>query len=66
MKIWYRMLAAKVGKRFSCFGQGSVVRNKFCRTPITEALKDAPLQFAAGVDVAEVLNFVLGELAEIV
>ena len=45
-----------IGKNFRCFGGDA------CRVqgnPIAEALKDEPLSFAATVDVASVVKFVL-------
>jgi hypothetical protein len=53
-----KVITHLISKKFRCFGKGSVVP-PFCESPITEAMKDKPLQFAAGVDVAEVVNFVI-------
>jgi len=50
-------LAAKIVERFSCFGGGK--SNDW--NPISIALKDRPAQFAAGVDVRSVIEFVLSE-----
>lgn len=43
------------GQQFRCFGGGDV---SAFGNPIAMALKDAPLQFAAGVDVQQVVQFV--------
>ena len=51
-------IAAKVGGNFRCFGGGDV---RTASNPISHALKDAPLQFAGGVDVEEVVAFILKE-----
>lgn len=52
-----REIVRKIGKRFRCFGVGQPI----CNNPVAVALKDAPLQFAAGVDAATVVAFVLKE-----
>lgn len=53
-------IIAEIGVRFQTFGGGIVG----CQdNPISHALKDRPLQFAAGVDVADVVRCVL-EIAE--
>lgn len=49
-------ITAEIGVRFRTFG-GGVVGN--CDNPISHALKDRPVMFAAGVDVAEVVRTVL-------
>ncbi len=50
-------LVEKVGKRFRTFGGGQLGFNN----PMAVALKDEPYQFAACVDVAEVVAFILSE-----
>ena len=54
-----RMSVAKitelVGHSFRSFGGGKGSNNN----PIAEALKDKPFQFAAGVDIREVVKFVI-------
>lgn len=50
-------LVNKVGQQFRTFGGGRDSEYN----PITHALKDQPPSFAAGVDVREVVEFVLGE-----
>ncbi len=49
-------IIAEIGVRFRTFGGGVV--GTF-NNPIAHALKDKPLQFAAGVDVADVVRLVL-------
>lgn len=49
------VIVQHVAQRFRCFGGG----RGSAWNPVTEALKDNPLTFAAGVDVAEVVRFVL-------
>ena len=53
-------IVADVAAEFRCFGQGSSPRIQ--GNPIAEALKDQEPQFAAGVDVREVVEFVLSRL----
>ncbi len=53
-------LVISIGKNFRTFGGGD--RNTH-NNPMAVALKDEPLQFAAGVDVKEVVEFILNELA---
>ncbi len=48
-------LTAKVRQNFRCFGGGLYNPNN----PISAALADKPAQFAAGVDVEEVVRFIL-------
>lgn len=47
-----------IGRKFRSFGGGQ--RSKF--NPMVEALKDEPLQFAAGVDIKSVVEEVLKEV----
>lgn len=47
-----------VGKKFRTFGGGK----DSGYNPISSALKDAPFQFAGGVDVREVVTFILQRL----
>lgn len=49
-------IMAEIGVRFRTFG-GGIVGN--ADNPLSHALKDKPLQFAAGVDVREVIRLVL-------
>lgn len=56
-----REITAEIGVRFRTFGGG--VEGRF-PNPISIALKDKPLQFAASVDVADVVRFVLAVAAE--
>lgn len=51
-------ITRKIGERFHTFGGG---RTPTPGNPIAAALKDRPLIFAAGVDVADVVRFVLEE-----
>ena len=51
-------IVKKIGSQFRTFGGGQ--DSKF--NPITAALKDKPLQFAAGVSVEEVVKAVLAEV----
>lgn len=51
-------LVDNIGGHFRTFGGGRGTRDN----PISMALIDNPLQFAAGVDVKEVVQFVLNEL----
>lgn len=48
-------IMAEIGVRFRTFGGG--VASEW--NPISAALKDRPLQFAAGVDVADVVRLVV-------
>ena len=50
-------ITTKVAQSFRCFGGG----RGSSWNPITEVLKDQPPQFVAGVDVEEVVRFVLHE-----
>lgn len=45
----------EIGRVFRTFGGGTYTANN----PVSHALKDKPLQFAAGVDVEEVVKAVL-------
>jgi hypothetical protein len=49
-------ITKRIPKRFRCFGGGHI---SDVGNPISHALKDSPLQFALGVDVADVVAFVL-------
>jgi len=49
-------IMAEIGVRFRTFGGGI---NKGFNNPIAAALKDHPLQFAAGVNVEDVVRLVL-------
>lgn len=51
-------LIKAITHKFHCFGGGKI--SEF--NPITYALKDYPAQFAAGVEVEEVVNFILNNL----
>lgn len=55
--IVYLMIS--IGKNFRTFGGGDRDTHN---NPLAVALKDIPLQFAAGVDVKEVVEFILNEL----
>ena len=46
-----------IGRKFRSFGGGRTSN----WNPITNALKDEPLQFAAGVDIKSVVKAVLSE-----
>lgn len=48
-------IVAAVGQNFRTFGGG----RDSSTNPLAHALKDQPLQFAAGVDVRDVVQFVL-------
>lgn len=50
-----RHITAEVGGQFRCFGNGRVTPGN----PISAALADGPLLFAAGVDVHDVVKLVL-------
>jgi len=52
-----RAIVELIGSRFRCFGGGRTSGAEF--NPLVEWTKDEALQFAAGVDVAEVVRFVL-------
>lgn len=50
-------VVAAVTQKFNCFGGGN---NRHAQwNPISAAFKDKPAMFAAGVDVREVVEFVL-------
>ena len=51
---------SKVGNNFRSFGGGKGSD----WNPVAAALKDNPLQFAAGVDVSDVVDFVLKEIGK--
>jgi hypothetical protein len=52
-------LVISISKKFRTFGGGDKdTRNN----PIAVALRDKPLQFAVGVDVKEVIEFILNEI----
>lgn len=53
-------IVADVAAEFRCFGQGSLPRIE--GNSIAEASKDGEPQFATGVDVREVVEFVLSRL----
>lgn len=56
-------IVAEIGVRFRTFGGGFATYGSepvvYAWNPIADALKERPLQFAAGVDVAEVVRLVL-------
>lgn len=54
-----QVICAEIGVKFRTFGGG--VDSGF-NNPISAALKDRPLQFAAGVDVADVVRLVMSEI----
>ena len=54
-------IAVKVHRRFSTFGGGYASSGN----PLSMALIDKPLQFAAGVDVKAVIAVVLNSIGEI-
>jgi hypothetical protein len=54
-----RTIVAEIGVRFPTFGGGI----SHPGNPIADALKDRPLQFAAGVDVEQVVRFILDEVS---
>lgn len=56
------MLIADIAQRFRCFGTGSLMPEG---NPIAFALKDKPPSFAAGVDVGEVVDFILSAFPQI-
>lgn len=49
-----------IAARFRCFGKGTRPSNN----PIAYALEDEPTQFAAGVNVKEVVDYVIKRLSE--
>lgn len=51
-------IMAEIPKHFRTFGGGRDVSDS--NNPIAHALKDQPLQFAAGVDVRDVVETVAG------
>ncbi len=53
-------IVKEVGERFPTFGGGNPSEDN----PIAETLKGESLQFAAGVDVAEVVCFILSRVGE--
>jgi len=54
-----KRITVAMNERFSSFGGG---RRRLTGTnPIAAALKDKPPQFSAGVDIEEVVRFVLEE-----
>ena len=55
-----QQIVADVAAEFRCFGEGSSPRIE--GNPIAEAMKDQPAQFAAGVDVRQVVDFILSRL----
>ena len=55
-------ITCSITNRFRCFGGG---RSSPWGNPLAEALKDRPAQFAAGVDVREVVRFVADEIYRI-
>jgi len=55
-------IVAGIASRFPCFGVGS---GSAFGNPISEALKNNPPTFAAGVDVETVVRFVVQNLKDI-
>ena len=53
-------IVAKCADKFRSFGGGS--SRGIGTNPLAEALRDKPACFAAGVDIREVVNFILGEV----
>ncbi len=53
-----RRIMSRIQSEFRTFGGGEVTRGN----PISAPLKDRPLQFVAGVDVAGVVGVVIEEL----
>lgn len=51
----------RIGSRFRTFGGGHVSPNNI----MSIALKYKPLQFAAGVDVSDVVRFVFNDLTDV-
>lgn len=61
MKDTFRnALVVEVASKFRTFGGGNVNKNN----PISIALKDQPSQFAAGVDVGQVVDFIANRVFE--
>ena len=60
MSELHDFITEEIGKKFRTFGGG--VGSKY--NPIADALKGKPLQFAAGVDVREVVDFVITTLED--
>jgi hypothetical protein len=58
--VLVRTITEDVAREFRCFGAGSPADTS---NPIAAALADKPAAFAAGVDVAEVVRFVLERAA---
>jgi hypothetical protein len=54
-------IVQKVTQNFRTFGGGDS-SNSATWNPVSAALKDKPAQFAAGVDVQEVVKFVISEV----
>jgi len=52
-------IIAEIGVNFRTFGGGV---NKSNGNPLSEMLKDKPLQFAGAVNVEEVVRFVIAQL----
>lgn len=52
-------IAEAIADRFQTFGGGRSGTRAYGFNPVAEALKDKPLMFSAGVDVRDVINFVL-------
>jgi len=57
-----RELVKKVSSTFSCFGGGKENVNNY--NPISIALVDKPPMFAAGVDIREVVDFIVDNIIE--
>jgi hypothetical protein len=55
-----RAITRDVARKFRCFGAGSPTDTS---NPIAAALAEQPTAFAAGVDVADVVRFVLERAA---
>ncbi len=55
-----KTITKEIGQNFRCFGGGSVNMDN----PISRALVNDPLQFAAAVDVEQVVTFVIFRLFE--
>lgn len=56
-----RELVEKIAQKFRCFGGG---KKSSWENPISKALENKPPQFAMGVDVREVVDFVLDKIHE--
>lgn len=54
-----------VSQNFRCFGGKRDAKNEPCPNPIAIAMQGKPPTFAAGVDVEQVVAFVLGVNREI-